>query len=118
MTTYYCNPYIHDPDCINYVRTIGTCRMPTAAGEAGLNLTCQDFLDTYLNYTGCLAAHESDEDFALPAWRIYLGREPLSELPRLASYTEKQGAGPVWRTQYEVVELLDGNGQIVDAFTY
>ncbi|MBU6321164.1 MAG: hypothetical protein KGI78_01945 [Patescibacteria group bacterium] len=118
MTTYYGKPYIHDPDCINYTRSLGTCRMPTAAGEANLNLTCQDFLDTYLNYSGCLAAHQGDAGFVLPDWRIYLGRKPLSELPAFASVNETRKQGPLWRASYDVVELLDREGRIVDAFTY
>lgn len=118
LYTYYGKPYIHDPSCISYAKSLGTCRLPTAAGEKNLNLTCQDFLDTYLNYNGCLAAHGSDEDFAGTTWHVYLGRAALTDLSHNASYNERQANGPLWRSQYEVVELLDASGRTVDAFTY
>ena len=55
----------------------------------------------YLNYNGCVAAHKNDADFEGNTWRIYLGR-----------YFS------MWRTQHEVVKLLDINSKTVDAFSY
>jgi hypothetical protein len=66
-----------------------------------LSLTCQNFLNTHLNYNGCLTYHQNDPDFAGTTWYIYLG---------LTQH--------LWRQTHEVVELLDPEGRTVDAFTY
>jgi hypothetical protein len=102
LAAYYGTPYIHDPSCIDYARTLPRCRIPVS-GTGNLTLTCQDFLDTYMNYTGCVAAHQNNADFASKTWRIYLGRSTKN---------------PLWRSTHEVVELLDRNGLLVDALSY
>lgn len=100
LSTFYGSTYIRDIACINYVNTIPRCQAslspPTTVSGA-----CQSFLVTYLNYNGCVAAHQNDADFKGNTWRIYLGRTT-----------------PMWRTQYEVVKLLDAQGKTVDAFSY
>ncbi len=103
LTTFYGRPYIHDPSCIDYADTLSSCRVPTRAGSAKLTETCQDFLETYLNYNGCLLHHRNDADFDGHTWRIYLGRDSDE---------------PLWRTRHEVVELLDRDGRTVDTFSY
>jgi hypothetical protein len=99
----YGKPYIHDPDCIDYADSLPRCRIPTRSGSRNLTLTCQEFLETHLNYNDCVVYHASDEDFNGTSWRIYLGRDDDE---------------PLWRTRHEVVELLDRYGKTVDAFSY
>jgi hypothetical protein len=65
-------------------------------------VTCKDFVETYLNYNGCVDTHRSDADFNGSVWHIWLGRDDE----------------PLWRDQHEVVELLDRDGKTVDAFSY
>ncbi len=92
--------YIRDATCIDYVKTLNRCQAvltpPTTVSGA-----CQTFLVKYLNYNGCVNAHENDADFLDSTWRIYLGRTT-----------------PLFRTQHEVVKLLDSQGRTVDAFAY
>ena len=92
--------YVRDASCIDYVNTLSRCQAvltpPTTVSGA-----CQTFLVKYLNYNGCVSAHESDSDFLGNTWRIYLGR-----------------TNSMFRSQHEVVKLLDSSGKTVDAFSY
>jgi len=92
--------YIRDPACIEHVDRLSRCQVALTP-PPGASGACQNFLVTYLNYNGCVAAHKNDADFAGNTWRIYLGR-----------------TSPLWRVRHEVVKLLDVNGKTVDAFSY
>ncbi len=92
--------YIRDTACIDYVNKIPRCQV-TLSPPTTISGTCQSFAIKYLNYNGCVAAHEKDADFAGDTWRVYLGR-----------------SNSMWRTQHEVVKLLDATGKTVDAFSY
>ena len=100
LVSFYGAYYIRDPACMDYVNKLSRCQVvlspPTTVSGA-----CQNFMVQYLNYNGCVAAHRNDADFEGNTWRIYLGR--------LFS---------MWRTQHEVVKLLDINSKTVDAFSY
>ncbi len=100
LASFYGAGYIRDASCIDYVNTLSRCQAalsppPTVSGM------CQSFLVKYLNYNGCLDAHRNDADFNGDTWHIYLGR-----------------SDSMWRTQHEVVKLLDTTGKTVDAFSY
>lgn len=99
LSSFY-RPYIHDPSCIDYVDTLSRCQMALTQ-TSNLSDTCQSFLETHLNYNGCVNAHRNDSDFNGITWRIYLGR-----------------ARPLWRTRHEIVKLLDDRGKTVDTFSY
>jgi hypothetical protein len=96
----YGSTYIRDAACINYMNTLSRCQValtpPTGATSA-----CQSFVVKYLNYNGCVAVHQGDADFAGDTWHVYLGRTT-----------------PMWRTEHEIVKLLDKEGKTVDAFAY
>ena len=100
LTANYGPTYIRDAACIDYVNRIGRCQTvlspPTTISGA-----CQSFLVKYLNYNGCVTAHQADADFVGNTWHIYLGR-----------------TNSMWRTSHEVVKLLDTSGKTVDAFSY
>lgn len=100
LSTFYGAGYIRDSVCIDYVNNLQRCQValtpPTGATSA-----CQSFVANYLNYNGCLTAHQNDADFEGDTWRIYLGR-----------------TNSMWRTEHEVVKLLDASGKTVDAFSY
>jgi hypothetical protein len=86
--------------CIDYVNKISRCQ-PVLSPPVNVTGTCQTFLVQYLNYNGCITAHQSDADFKGSAWRVYLGR-----------------SNSMWRTAHELIKLKDANGKTVDAFTY
>lgn len=89
-----------DPSCIEYVDRLSRCEL-TLSPPAHLSNACQSFLTTYLNYNGCINAHDRDYNFKGKVWRIYLGRDTS-----------------MWRTSREVVKLIDASGKTVDMFTY
>lgn len=102
----YGRPYIHDPACIDYTKTLSRCQIPLSK-PAKLNDTCESFLVDRLNYNGCVSAHRTEPDFAGNTWRVYLNR------------TDKKGKTlPLWRTKHEVVRLIDDRGKTVAQFTY
>jgi len=106
LLAYYGTPYIHDPACIDYTKTLSRCEVPNTR-LANINMTCEAFIENTLSYNGCLNFHRSDSDFAGNTWRIYL------------NLTDKKGkTKPMWRTKYEVVKLLDERGKTVAMFTY
>ena len=82
------------------MNTIPRCQA-SLTPPVGATSACQSFLVKYLNYNGCIDAHRNDADFKGDTWHVYLGR-----------------TDPMWRTQHEVVKLLDATGKTVDAFSY
>ncbi|VAW32566.1 hypothetical protein MNBD_CPR01-362 [hydrothermal vent metagenome] len=92
--------YMRDLACINYTRSLNRCSVVTTP-PVNLSSSCAKFLTTYLNYNGCVNAHEHDSYFKNKTWRIYLNRDKS-----------------MWRTHYDSVELLDKNGKLVDMFSY
>lgn len=100
LKSYYGASYIRDADCIEYVDEIPRCKVVTRA-PSGMTDSCKIFITNYLHYNGCLAVHQHDTDFRGETWRIYLGRN-----------------SSLWRSDHEVIKLLDSEGKTVDAFTY
>lgn len=100
LVSFYGPNYIRDAACIEYVNGLPRCQVELSP-PVTVSGACQSFLVKYLNYNGCVAAHEHDADFMGATWRVYLGR-----------------TNSMWRTRYEVVKLLDAQGKIVDAFSY
>ncbi|HCR52757.1 TPA: hypothetical protein DIV48_03935 [Candidatus Kaiserbacteria bacterium] len=101
LSSFYGTPYIHDPSCIDYGNTLLRCQVAIPSSSAELSNTCQSFIETRLNYNGCVTAHRADSDFNGDTWRIYLGREEH-----------------MWRAKHEVVKLLDDRGKTVASFNY
>jgi len=100
LSTYYGAGYIRDVACIEYVNKLSRCQVMLSP-PVGATGACQNFMVQYLNYNGCVGAHQNDADFKGDTWRIYLGRTT-----------------PMWRTKHEIVKLLDASGKTVDAFSY
>jgi hypothetical protein len=100
LVSFYGAYYIRDPDCIDYVNKLSRCQIDLSPPSA-LSNACKNFVVKYLNYNGCVAAHQNDSDFGGNTWHIYLGR-----------------TSSMWRTKHEVVKLLDDRGKTVDAFSY
>jgi hypothetical protein len=100
LSTYYGASYIRDVACIEYVNKLSRCQVALTP-PPGATSACGNFLTQYLNYNGCVGAHQNDSNFKGDTWRIYLGRTT-----------------PMWRTKYEIVKLLDRDGKTVDAFSY
>jgi hypothetical protein len=86
--------------CSGYLNEVGTFT-PVLRNE------CPDGSDCHANaaknhtYNACVDAHQNDPGFYSHEWRIFLGKK-----------TE------LWRNSREVIELVDQEGDIVDAITY
>lgn len=100
LLTRYGSGYIRDVVCIDYVEKLSHCQVALSP-PVSLSGSCQAFAVKYLNYNGCVDAHRNDSDFGSDTWRVYLGRTK-----------------PLFRTNREVVKLLDAKGNTVDAFSY
>lgn len=100
LTSSYGTGYIRDASCIDYVNKISRCQV-VLSPPVTISGACQSFLVKYLNYNGCVDAHQRDADFKGDTWHVYLGR-----------------TDSMWRTAHEVVKLLDKEGKTVDAFSY
>ena len=100
LAAHYGGDYIRDANCIDYVNRLSRCQV-VLSPPISVSNTCQNFAIKYLNYNGCVDAHRTDADFKGSVWRIYLGR-----------------TNSLWRSQHEVVKLLDIYGKTVDAFSY
>lgn len=100
FASFYGSAYIRDDACVSYVNSLGRCETQLSP-PVGVSSDCQSFLVNHLNYNGCVDAHKNDSDFQGNTWRVYLGRTT-----------------PLFRTQHEVVKLLDKDGKTVDAFSY
>ena len=100
LASSYGSNYIRDAACIDYVNMLSRCQA-VFTPPVGASSACQNFVVRYLNYNGCVTAHQNDADFAGTTWHVYLGR-----------------TNSMWRTQHELVKLIDTKGNTVDAFSY
>lgn len=100
LSTYYGAGYIRDVACIEYVNRLSRCQV-VLSPPTSVSGTCQNFVTQYLNYNGCVSAHQNNADFKGDTWRVYLGRSTS-----------------MWRAKHEIVKLLDASGKTVDAFSY
>ncbi|MBI3572267.1 hypothetical protein HY091_01895 [Candidatus Kaiserbacteria bacterium] len=100
LMSLYGGSYLRDGSCIDYTNKLSRCQA-VLSPPVSLSGACQSFLIQYLNYNGCVEAHQKDPDFQENTWRIYLGR-----------------TDSMWRASHEEVKLLDKQGKTVDAFTY
>ncbi len=100
LESFYGPGYVSDAACINYVNKLSRCEVALSPPVSASG-SCQNFMVKYLNYNGCMEAHQQDADFKGETWRIYLNR-----------------TNSMWRTRHEIVKLLDASGKTVDAFGY
>ncbi|HYD93006.1 MAG TPA: hypothetical protein VEB18_00935 [Candidatus Paceibacterota bacterium] len=86
--------------CAEYVRSIPYCATETNTSQS-VGSSCRDFVDEYLNYNGCVRAHQNDSNFKGTTWRIYLG-----------------SGDDLWRSEREKIELIDASGNVLDSLSY
>ncbi len=86
--------------CIKKVQNIQRCTLVGTIPQ-GLTTSCTTFLTDYMNYNGCINVHKNDIGFLGSTWRVYLGR-----------------TNNMWRSNHEIVKLLDAQGKTVDMFSY
>lgn len=89
-----------DSNCADYVRTIAYCSTETNA-PSNVSDSCEAFVEDYLNYNGCVGAHENESGFYGASWRIFLG-----------------SGNELWRSERETILLLDAQGKTIDSLSY
>jgi len=87
--------------CGNYVATLPRCEAYTGTIPYGLSAACVSYIQTEINYNGCVETHKNDFDFYRPEWRIYLGRTV-----------------DLWENAGDLVRLYDHAGDLVDSKAY
>jgi hypothetical protein len=89
-----------DDSCLSYLATIPYCSTDTDT-SSNVSSSCEDFAEEYLNYAGCVDAHEDDSDFVSRTWRVYLGQ-----------------SDELWRKDGETILLLDAENKVVSQLSY
>ncbi len=82
--------------------------MPTSEGLAKYELlkdgNCMSYLNANLNYNGCFANYQADQDFFSNQWHIYLDR----------IYKEIFS----WTNEFDTLYLRDKDGLLVDKYEF
>ena len=86
--------------CRAYLSKSPRCEIPRDAPR-NIGDECRAFIDTHLDYNGCVATHQSERDFLSDSWRIYLERDD-----------------EFFTKEHDTVKLLDVNGLTVDLVSY
>lgn len=90
-----------DDACVSFVKSMTQCRIHMGETPTIFKDACYQFLTTALTYEGCVARHQTDQDFYGNEWRIFLARD-----------------GELWEKERGVVRLTDENGKTVDLYVY
>ena len=103
-----------DTKCRRFIERMAFCHTPefdTRDREGDICYGCVDneplsgacvaFIKNHFNYAGCITNHRNDADFSGRTWRVFLGR-----------------SWEMWAQEYEVIELFDQLGRLVDQHTY
>lgn len=88
-------------ECTEFIEDLYRCEMRIEQIPIQLTDSCHNFINTKLNYNGCVEEHKSDENFYGSEWRLFLGRD-----------TE------IWQDRREIIALFDREGNLVDTVTY
>lgn len=87
--------------CLNYINSWPTCGNQLRNLPERLSHECQEWIIEHATYNSCVKLHQPDTDFFSNEWRVFLNR------------TET-----LWKTQREVIQLLDADGKVVDQVSY
>lgn len=94
--------------CIEYIKTLSSCKMPTSGGlaqyELGKDDNCISYLNTNLNYSGCFLNYQKDQDFYSNQWHIYLDLIYKEIFP--------------WTNEFDTLYLRDKNGLLIDKYEF
>jgi len=87
--------------CYSYLRSLGSCKTPSANPPLNIDSDCRQFLDQRVNYAGCVDAHRNDGNFYGNEWRIYLGQKE-----------------EIWSNVRDSIKLFDQNSNLVAETSY
>jgi len=93
---------LDDDTCYAFVQTLSSCKNADADdAPKKLSVACRTFVYSALTYQGCVDNHRTDPYFYKGPWRIYLERNDN-----------------LWRTEREILRLLDDQGRTVSVLKY
>lgn len=89
--------------CYRYLEKLGRCMVPPSLIPTNLlaDGSCQAHIFSKISYNQCVTYYRDDPDFFQGDWHIYLGRNTR-----------------LWRDTREMIELLDGDGRLIDSRSY
>jgi len=100
----FANISSNDDDCFEFIEDIRRCEIVDSDEIDAENLSskCEYFIESVLDYDGCVKKHEDDATFNdIGQWRIYLDKN-----------------GELWRSTKEIIRLLDSDDRVVDVVEY
>lgn len=100
LERYYQGDLLNDEACTKFTDKISQCSLVSSIPPT-VSYACKNVVDTYLNYNGCVTAHQRDTKFYSKEWRVYLG-----------------STAELWRQKNETIWLLDAEGKFVDQLSY
>ena len=92
---------IDEEACTDFVKKIPRCSIYTKNIPSTLSKECSTFVQTTLNYNGCVASHKNDTSFFRNEWRLFLSN-----------------ATELWKEKREIIKILDSKNTVLDAITY
>lgn len=90
---------IHTTECHEYVDRLPRCKIHTTEPPLEVNDDCREYIYQKISYPACVDFHKNDKDFYKAEWRLFLERR-----------------NPLWSRKYEVIQLIDNEGKIVDTY--
>lgn len=87
-------------ECRRFARSMDRCTIETDI-DIPLQDWCDDFIEEELNYNGCVQRNQADEDFFSGNWHVYLSQDR-----------------ELWKSERELIRLLDAQGRVVDQVSY
>jgi len=99
-------------DCYDYVRRLSSCHKPEFKRKSDghiylddrinkLSSACRAYLEDHFSYDRCLAWHQTDPDFYVGEWRVFLNH-----------------TWELWAKDREVISIYDAQGRLVDESSY
>ncbi len=86
--------------CYEFIEGLGTCEIPDNNDIPGGR--CATFVEDTFNYNDCVTLHKNDPFFTRDGyWYVYFGRSTN-----------------LWRSEREIIRLIDENNQVVDILEY
>jgi hypothetical protein len=85
--------------CKAVIKTVSRCEVPLKTPP--LSSDCQNFIDKYIYYNGCVAAHTADKGFFGTTWRIFVSRDK-----------------EFFTKTHDTIKLLDLDEKTVDLLSY
>ncbi len=93
-------PY-EESSCRTFVSAIPRCQTYNSSLPNNISLSCKNFVNTRLNYNGCVARHKDEPNFYTNEWRLFL-----------------ESSVELWKGKQEIIRLLDNKDLTIDALTY